>query len=340
MKISLIFSVIAILVTVCLFYVLVDDTNKTSKTKINLSFFPSISHVVPIIGINSGIFYENLGYVTIKTKLFESGPQTIESLFSNSIDVAYIGPGPTVNGFLKSEKQGISILSGTTSGGISFISHPKSLIFSISDFSGKRIAVPQIGNTQDVSLRNYLFENGLKSVEKGGTVYILNISNPDIYTLFTKGEIDGAWISEPWASILTNELGGTRLFYEKDLWPEKKFSTVLLIARTEYIQKNQLVIENLLDSHIRTISWINVNQDETKSAFDEFMEDTMGQSLTNEIIDTALSNIESTYDPLRNSIYVFAEREYLLGYLGRHGYDLNGIFYYVGPSYILNDRYE
>ena len=130
----------------------------------------------------------------------------IESLFANSVDVAYVGPGPAINGFLNSENHNVKILAGAASGGASFIVHPNSEINSASDFAGKKIAAPQIGNTQDVSLRHYLSENGLRTAEKGGTVVVYNIPNPDIYTLFVKGEIDGAWVAEPWATILETEV--------------------------------------------------------------------------------------------------------------------------------------
>jgi len=105
--------------------------------------------------------------------------------------------------------------------------------YSIENFDGKRIASPQISNSQDVSLRHYLASNGLKPIEKGGTVFVLNISNPDIYTLFAKGEIDGAWIPEPWATMLVQDLDGVRLFNEEKLWPNEQFASVLLIARTD-----------------------------------------------------------------------------------------------------------
>ena len=92
----------------------------------------------------------------LKLRVFDSGPQAIESLFANSIDVAYVGPGPAINGFLNSKNHNVKILAGAASGGASFIVHPNSEINSVSDFAGKKIAAPQIGNTQDVSLRHYL----------------------------------------------------------------------------------------------------------------------------------------------------------------------------------------
>jgi NitT/TauT family transport system substrate-binding protein len=298
------------------------------ENKIRVAFFPNIGHAVPIIGYETGIFADGLGNKTmIETKIFDNGPPVIESIFAGSIDIAYVGPGPAINGFLKSEKQAVKILAGAASGGASFVVHPDSTINSAKDLSGKRIAAPQIGNTQDVSLRHYLSENGLKPVEKGGSVVVLNIANPDIYTLFVKGEIDGAWVPEPWATIFIQELNGKRLFFEEDLWPEKKFATVLLIGRTNYIEENPKIIENWITSHEQTVLWINENPKESAIIFNQFMEKTFGQSLPEQIISESLTNLEITSDPLDESIYIFAERADSLGYLGRHGYDLEGIFY-------------
>ena len=299
----------------------------THENKLRVAYFPNIGHAIPIIGMEKGIFESQLGPETkIESKLFDSGPQVIESLFAGSIDIAYVGPGPAINGFLKSENHNVKILSGAASGGASFIVHPNSPINSVSDFAGKRIAAPQIGTTQDVSLRNYLAENGLRPAEKGGSVVVLNISNPDIYTLFTKGEIDGAWIPEPWASILVLELDGKRLFFEEELWPEKKFASVLLIGREEYVQENHQVIQRWLESHQQTIGWINENPEETRVIFNQFMKKTMGKSFSDSVIDESLSNLEITSDPIKSSITTFAQRADTLGYLGRHGYSLDGIY--------------
>ncbi|MFB5619200.1 MAG: ABC transporter substrate-binding protein, partial [Candidatus Nitrosomaritimum aestuariumsis] len=265
-------------------------------------------------------------------------PQVIESLYANSIDIAYVGPGPAINGFLKSENRDVVILSGAASGGASFIVHPDSEIISVEDFAGKRIAAPQIGNSQDVSLRNYLSENGLKSYEKGGSVIVLNIPNPDIYTLFTKGEIDGAWVPEPWATILVQELGGERLFFEEELWPQEKFASVLLIGRQEYVQNNPEIISNWLESHEQTVNWINQNPQETRIIFNDFMQNHMGQSLSDSVIDEALVNLEITTDPVDESIYTFAARADSLGYLGRDGYSLDGIFFDIASNESLQEN--
>ena len=314
------------------------SSDTTPENKIRIAYFPNIGHAIPIVGIEKGFFEESIGDQTkIETRVFDSGPQAIESLFANSIDLAYVGPGPAINGFLNSNNHNVKILAGAASGGASFIVHPNSEINSVSDFAGKKIATPQIGNTQDVSLRHYLSENGLKSAEKGGSVIVYNISNPDIYTLFVKGDIDGAWVPEPWATILETELDGKRLFHEEELWPNKEFASVLLIANTDYVEKNPIIIANFLQSHHETVTWINTNPVETRIVFNDFLNSYLGQSLSDDVVDIALSNIVITADPLHNSIFSFAERADALGYLGRNGYDLSEIFFNFDVNSIVEE---
>jgi len=304
--------------------------DEANQNKIRVAFFPSIGHAVPIIGLENGTFENGIGQqIQIETKLFDSGPQVIESMFAGSIDIAYVGPGPVINGFLKSDGRDIKILAGAASGGASFIIKPNSDLNSIENFDGKRIASPQISNSQDVSLRHYLASHNLKPIEKGGTVFVLNISNPDIYTLFAKGDIDGAWVSEPWATMLVQELDGIRLFNEEKLWPNGEFASVLLIARTNYIENNPEIIHDWIKSHEETVSWINTNPDKSKLIFNDFLIDYMGKSLPSKIIDESFSNLIITSDPIKNSVLTFAERADSLGYLGRSGYNLDGIFYDV-----------
>jgi NitT/TauT family transport system substrate-binding protein len=330
---SLISASIVGIILLSVLAVSMTSNDESNENKIRIAYFPNIGHAIPIVGMENGFFQNSLGdQVKIETRVFDSGPQAIESLFGNSIDLAYVGPGPAINGFLNSENHNVKILAGAASGGASFIVHPDSEINSATDFAGKKIAAPQIGNTQDVSLRNYLSENGLRTAEKGGSVIVYNIPNPDIYTLFVKGDIDGAWIPEPWATILVTELNGKRLFHEEDLWPNQEFASVLLIANANFVEKNPESITNLLKSHHETATWINQNPIETRIIFNNFLNSHLGQPLSDDIVDVALSNIVITADPLPDSVYSFAEKANALGYLGRNGYDLSGIFYYFDTN--------
>jgi len=339
MKIRLIIS--AGVVGIILLSVLgisLSSSETTHENKLRIAYFPNIGHAIPVVGIEHGIFAEYLGDdVAIETRVFDSGPQAIEALFANSVDVAYVGPGPAINGFLNSENNNIKILAGAASGGASFIVHPDSEINIASDFAGKKIAAPQIGNTQDVSLRHYLSENGLKPAEKGGSVVVYNIANPDIYTLFVKGEIDGAWVAEPWATILESELNGVRLFHEEELWPNEEFASVLLIGNIDYVDKNKTLLGDFIRAHHETVIWIQTNPKDTRIVFNDFLDSHFGQSLSDDVVDVALSNILITADPKPASVFSFAEKADTLGYLGRNGYDLSELFYSFDTNSIPED---
>ena len=339
MKISHLAGIAIVAIALVLVIGLTQSTVDDSQKKIRVAFFPSIVHAVPIVGMENQTFAETLNDdLNIEVKIFDSGPQVIESIFSNSVDLAYVGPGPVINGFLKSDGKDLKILASAANGGASFIIQKNSGLESIENYSGKRVAAPQISNTQDVSLRHYLAQNGLTPAEKGGDVFVLNIANPDIYTLFAKGDIDGAWVPEPWATMLVEELDGVRLFDENEIWPENKFSSVLLIGRSDYIEKNPEVIKKWINANEKTVQWINDNPDESKKLYNQFMNGYMGKTLPEKIVEDSFSNIVITSKPVENSIHIFAERADALGYLGRDGYTLDGIFYHENISVTSNEE--
>ncbi|MDC0041198.1 ABC transporter substrate-binding protein [Candidatus Nitrosopelagicus sp.] len=339
MKISYLIGAVIVVIGIIAFVGFTQSSVNYSENNIRVAFFPSVVHAVPIIGMETQTFANNLNAdLDIQVKIFDSGPQVIESIFSNSVDIAYVGPGPVINGFLKSDGNDLKILAGAASGGASFVIQKNSGLDSIENYAGKRIAAPQISNTQDVSLRHYLAENGLITAEKGGDVFVLNIANPDIYTLFAKGDIDGAWVPEPWATMLVEDLDGVRLFDENEFWPENQFSSVLLIGRSDYIEKNPEIIKKWINANEKTVQWINNHPDESKKLYNEFLNSYMGRTLPQNIVEKSFSNIIITSEPLENSVYTFAERADALGYLGRDGYTLDGIFYHENISVTSNEE--
>ena len=145
-------------------------------------------------------------------------------------------PSPAINGYVRSGGKALKVISGASSGGSLFIVRPDSNIKKAIDLSGKRIASPQLGNTQDIALREYIKTCGLKPTERGGTVNILPLRNPDILNLFMQKQIDGAWVPEPWASRLLKEAGGEIFLDERTLWDGGRFSSTLMIVGTKFLK--------------------------------------------------------------------------------------------------------
>lgn len=297
-----------------------------STVTMRVGYFPNITHSQALIGMARGDFATALGSdVTLDTKVFNAGPSVIEAIFANQLDLAYIGPNPAINGYQKSGGEALRIVSGATSGGASLVVRPDAGIQTAADLEGKRIATPQMGNTQDVALRAYLVANGLKPVENGGTVQVIPVDNPQIFDLFRQGRIDGAWVPEPWATRLLVEGGGQLFLDERDLWPDGEFVTAHVIVSTPFLQAHPDLVKAWLQAHVAITQWANDNPDQAKALVNAEIARLTGKALPTEVIDGAWSRLRLTYDPVAASLLTSAEHAYTAGFL-KELPDLQGIY--------------
>ena len=293
---------------------------------LRLGYFPNINHAQAVIGVGNGDFQNALGDVKIESQVFNAGPAAIEALFANRIDVAYVGPNPAINGYIKSDGQGLKIIAGVSSGGAVFVIRGDSGVTTVHDFAGKKFASPQLGNTQDVALRSYLLKNGYKTSENGGNVTILPAANSDIVTMMSKKDIDGAWVPEPWGTILVKQANGKIFLDERDLWPNGKFATALIVARTDYLKSHPDIIQKLLEAHVKETVWINNNKDESIKDFNIQLKKITGKTIPNDVISAAFTRMDITYDPVQSSVSKSAQDAFDLGFLGDKKPDLSNMF--------------
>lgn len=305
------------------------ESTGNSSVIVRVGYFPNITHAQALIGLSAerGDFQKALGAnVKIDPKIFNAGPSAIEALFAGELALAYIGPNPAINGYVKSKGESLRILAGATSGGAVLVVRPDASIQSAKDFAGKRIATPQLGNTQDVALRYYLLANNLAPKEKDGDVTVIPAQNPDILTLFLKKEIDGAWVPEPWGARLAKEGNGVIFLDERDLWPDRKFVTANIVASTKFSQEHPDLVKRWLVAHVELTQWINANPAEAKRIANAEIARLTGKALAADVLDDAWSRLDVTYDPLASSLFVSADRAFALGFLGKDKPDLSGIY--------------
>jgi NitT/TauT family transport system substrate-binding protein len=313
---------------------------QTSEQKtLRIGYFPNINHAQAVIGLGRGDFQTALGdNVEVTTQIFNAGPSAIEALFANQIDVTYIGPGPAINGYVRSGGEALRIISGAASGGAVFVVRNDSGINSSQDLANKKFATPELGNTQDIALRNYLLDNGLNTIEKGGNVEVLTAKNADIVTLFLTKQIDGAWVPEPWGETLVKEGGGKIFVDERDLWPpEGKFVTAHIIAKPDYLQNNPDVIKKLLEAHINVTNWINSDKTAAIEAFNVELQKLTQKTIEEDVLNASLSRIDFTYDPIRLSLFQDASDAYNLGFLPENP-DVSGIYDLTILDQVLQER--
>jgi NitT/TauT family transport system substrate-binding protein len=294
---------------------------------VRIGYFPNITHAQAIIGIASGMFQESLGKeAKISALTFNAGPSVIEALFAGELDIAYIGPNPAINGYVKSKGEALRIISGAASGGAGLVIRQGSGIESIKDFRGKKIASPQLGNTQDVALRAWLRNGGYKLKENGGDVQVIPVQNPDQLTLFVKKEIDGAWTVEPWVSRLIKEGGGSLFLDEASLWPEGEFVTANIIVSKKFLDGHKAAVKRFLKAHVVMTEWINDNRVKAKKIINSELKRITGKALPDDIMDSAFSRIKITYDPIKDSLFISARQAFEQGFLGKEMPELSGIY--------------
>jgi NitT/TauT family transport system substrate-binding protein len=313
-------------------------SENSSSDILRIGYFANINHIQAVIGIGNGDFQNSLGNVKMESQVFNAGPSAIEALVANRIDVAYVGPNPAINGYLKSDGQALRIIAGASSGGAVFVIRNDSGIDSMHDFAGKKFASPQLGNTQDVALRSYLLKNGYETSENGGSVTIIPAKTADIVTMMTKKDIDGAWVPEPWGTILAKQANGRIFLDERDLWPSGEFSTALIVARTDYLSSHPDVIQKLLEAHVKETIWIENNKDDAIKSFNDQVQKLTGKTIPSDVISQALSRMEITYDPVKSSIDKSANDAYDLGFLGDKKPDLSNMFDLTILNKILREQ--
>ncbi|MGW1058496.1 ABC transporter substrate-binding protein [Micromonospora rubida] len=268
---------------------------------LRLGYFPNITHASAVVGVEKGIFAEKLGGdVKLDTKTFNAGPAAIEAVFSGALDATYIGPNPTVNAFSKSKGEAVRVISGAASGGVALVVKPG--ITSVEQLRGKKIATPQLGNTQDVALRYWLKEKGLTATkEGGGDVKVVPQENAQTVETFNSGAIDGAWVPEPFVSRLVNA-GGKVLLDERDLWPDRKFVITNLIVSTKFLKAHPDVVKKLVEGQVAANEFVNTRPDESQQAISDHIGKIAGKPLDVKLIKQAWPTLEFTNDPIASSL--------------------------------------
>jgi NitT/TauT family transport system substrate-binding protein len=280
------------------------------------------------VGLKEGLFQKELGSTKIKQSVFNAGPAEIEALNAGSIDIGWIGPSPAINGYVKSGGKSLKIIAGSASGGVKLVVNPKT-IKSLKDVKGKKIATPQLGNTQDVALRAYLKSNGLNADQQGGgDVSILPQDNATAVQAFAQGAIDGAWVPEPNLSKMILESKGKLLVNEKDLWPNGQFVTTHLIVTQDFLKKYPATVKKLLQGHIASVKYIATNPADAQKAANAQIAALSGKPLKDDIVAAAFKNLTFTNDPIASSLYTSAQHAEDVGLL--KPVDLKGI-YDLGP---------
>lgn len=281
----------------------IDSEKQTDgNTTVRIGFFPNITHSQALIGKQNKSFEKAFGKnIKVEWKQFNAGSSEIESFLAGAIDIGYIGPGPAINGYTKS-KGDVQIIAGASDAGAILISRKDEPIKSVKELANKKVAVPQFGNTQDLSLRNLLQKNGLKDKTKGGNVEIVQADNPDIKTLLTTKQIDAALVPEPWGSRLVVETGANVVLDYDKIWRNGKYPTAVVLVRKEFLKDHPDLVEKFLKTHVELTDYIQKNGNKASDVVNNQIYTLTKSKLSNNVLISSFKRITTTNNPEKDAI--------------------------------------
>ncbi|MBN8230124.1 ABC transporter substrate-binding protein [Corallococcus macrosporus] len=288
------------------------DTPSGANAPLRVAFFPNITHAQALVANSEGLFGSQPGMGHVEVRQFNAGPAAMEALVSGSVDVAYVGPGPAINTYLKAGKE-LRIIAGAVNGGAVLVVKN---VKTAAELKGKKLATPQLGNTQDIALRTWLKAQKLSlATDAGGDVQVIPISNPDILAQYLQGAIEGAWVPEPWGARMLAEGGGHILVDERDLWPDKRFPTTVVVTTKKVLETQRPRIAALLRTHVQLTERWRADP----AAFATSVNAAFGQltrkPLPAPVLQDAFSRLEPGLDPVPAALKGSAEHAKSLGFI-------------------------
>ena len=301
------------------------SSSVSGETKIRVGHFPNITHAQALVAHHlsrqgKGWFEERLGPGTkIEWFVYNAGPSAMEAIFAQSIDLTYVGPGPALNAYTKSNGAEIRLIAGAANGGAALVVQPDQNLKTPADFRGKKIATPQLGNTQDISCRAWLTAGGLKITQLGGDAQVLPTQNPDQLALFQQKKIDAVWTVEPWVSRLERESGGKILVDEKDV------ATTVLVSSVKFLAEHRDLARKIAQAHAELTEWMTRNPEEAqKLVRAELLEETKSD-MASDLIAQSWKRIVFTAEVPRPSVESFMQNSMKSGFI-KSAPDLSKLF--------------
>ena len=242
--------------------------------------------------------------INVKWTAFNAGPAEVEALFAGDIDIGYIGPVPAISANVKSNGD-VQILSGAAKGGAILIRREGAQISGVKDLAGKTVAIPQIGNTQHLSLLKLLEDSGLKPVTEGGNVTVSAVANADVANAMARGDVDAALVPEPWGATLL-EQGAKMVLNYDEIYLKGQYDVAVVVVRKEFMEKNPDLVEKFLREHEAATKEIYEKPQQVQKKINAELKQTTGKSLGENIIADAFDRILFQTDYRKEAIQGFA----------------------------------
>ncbi len=280
---------------------------------VRFGHFPNVTHVQGLVAhqlsrLGKGWYEKRMG-VPVEWFTYNAGPSVTEAILGGGLDVTYIGPSPVLNAYARTKGKDVRILAGAANGGSSIVVRKGVVVGAAGDLRGKRIATPQLGNTQDVQLRALLAANGIKVTQTGGEATILPVQNADLLAMFQAGSLDAAWAPEPFASMLELEAGAVNFL--KDM----ETNVTMLVCGAEFLSGRAELAGKLAAAHRELTEWIQANAAEARELIVAELTALTTRAPKGEVLDHALARVVLTNEVSRESLEKMVENAKAAGFI-------------------------
>lgn len=305
---------IALIVTGILAMALSGCGKQDEDNEVHIGYFNNVTHAQALYMKTENCLQDVLpDEIQVKWTAFNAGPAEVEALFAGDIDIGYIGPVPAITANVKS-KGDVQILAGATKGGAVLITGKDSGIKSVAQLAGKNVSIPQIGNTQHLSLLHLLEENGLKPVTEGGDVTISAVANADVENVIGRGDVDAALVPEPWGATLLSKGAELVLDYD-EIYMEGNYDVAVVVVRKEFYEKHPEIVEAFLETHQKVTQLILEDTDKALVSINRELKEATGKALGEDVIAEAFTRIKVDDAYNRQSIEEFAKISKAQGFI-------------------------
>jgi len=215
---------------------------------INISYHPAYSrvHAMEIAKLPEG---EGLKPDWIK---FTSGPPTVYAFQAGSVDVGVLGIPPIMGGLAAGQRLKVIAIDSDYTQGEGLMARPGAGIERLEDVKGKRIGTIK-GTSAHFSLVTALKKANLTPND----VRIVFLDGATLAPAFAAGDIDAAWIFQPFWYILADR-GGRAVVTDRELGIP---AIGLWIGREDWLLKNRATCEKFLVALERSVEARRVHRD-------------------------------------------------------------------------------
>jgi sulfonate transport system substrate-binding protein len=307
-----------------------------SADVLRLGLSPTLNQAPGHVALATGRLSETLAPTRVEVTAFNSGKDTALALLAGELDAAYMGPWPAASLFLRSGR--FAVVAGATVGGASLVVGRTSHIAQARDLRGRKVAVPGVSNTQDVALRAWLQDNGLRAGDQGGDVAVVEVDNPAVARLLRDGDVDAAWMPEPYPTYLEARGIADVLVDEAALWPDGEFLTSNLVVSTVYMDAHPDLVHRLVQAHVATVRFMQAQPERAEQLALRRLLAAGAPALGRDVLARAWDKLTFTWEPMPSSMVRVVENAHRVGLLAEPPEGILGIYRLDDLDEVLEER--